>query len=528
MRRMALALPALTLFCGPMLADDVADLSAVLGRIVGGFEAVSLYQAACDARDPDGVAMRRDVVAGWRFANDSAGYERLMAGIAISLPEVEEQFAPQREALAQAIADDLDTAPAQCRAFGVLLDEDQFDLEADVRRALRLAWGFDIAVPDAPQIVAQRKDPETITVMPISQLSVLLAEVMEEVGSAEGAAINRDLREAREARAEDWMEADGIQVLYGRVTDEDEMREWRGENQSVFSVTCRSFSEDAHETRMATMIGQDMVLVGTPRWVIDFSRGQGNVALSACSLFTLEEAGRPVAQVESEAGWLLRGLEFDEAYAGPGQGIAPGNVDRVLYDASFDMAMDGFGNGYVDRQEDIYVLLRDGTAYRHDWGFPFTDLAVDLSRHREPERWFSWREENGAVVLSAEDGRNMRLEGAQRLQPMGQASFDADYYYLQVGMGGARQDRRYAFSADGNVRYTRGGFVAGNVGTSFITIVGPDDPVTLARYRFEDYALILETSEGEERHFFAVPESADGALPDTVLIGGEAYWMDDE
>ena len=42
---------------------------------------------------------------------------------------------------------------------------------------------------------------------------------------------------------------------------------------------------------------------------------------------------------------------------------------------NFETRMDGFGNGYVDRREDVYVLLRDGTGWRHDWPFPPTELS---------------------------------------------------------------------------------------------------------------------------------------------------------
>ena len=107
-------------------------------------------------------------------------------------------------------------------------------------------------------------------------------------------------------------------------------------------------------------------------------------------------------------------------------------------------------------------------------------------------------------------------------------SIDADYYYLQVGMGGMRQDRRFAFSQDGTVTYSRGGFVAGNLGTSYIIVNGAENPDTTARYRIEDFALILERDSETERRFLAVLESADQSLPDTMLIDGTAYWLDDE
>ncbi len=69
---------------------------------------------------------------------------------------------------------------------------------------------------------------------------------------------------------------------------------------------------------------------------------------------------------------MLRPLDYAEAYGAPGAGIVLSDIDRVLYDAEFANRMDGFGNGYTQRDEDIYVLLRDGTAYRHAWNFAFS------------------------------------------------------------------------------------------------------------------------------------------------------------
>ncbi|KKB10167.1 hypothetical protein VE26_00805 [Devosia chinhatensis] len=353
---------------------------------------------------------------------------------------------------------------------------------------------------------------------------------MAEIGSKQGAREMRGLRAAREEHAEAWLEADGVQIVFGRITSAKELREWRGDLQSSFALQCSSFSEEGHEARMEASIGQDMVVVGTPRSLTDGTEG-GIVRLDRCSVFTLEETGRPMVSEADNAGLMIRPLEFDEAYAGPGAGIAMSDVDRVLYDAEFSNRLDGFGNGYVDRREDIYVLLRDGSAYRHEWSFPFTDLDVERSRLREPGRWFTWHEDGNAVRLTATGGWQMGVdilvEGAQRLVGFPRPALSGTYYYLQVGMGGTRQDKRYAFSADNTLVYSRGGFVAGNVGTSYIIVNGPDAPETEARYRVEDFALVLEVEGETERHFLAVPEAAGGDLPDTILIDGQAYWLDD-
>src|SRR5690606_5511342 len=114
--------------------------------------------------------------------------------------------------------------------------------------------------------------------------------------------------------------------------------------------------------------------------------------------------------------------------------------------------------------------------------FAFTDLDVDLSRAREPDNWFTWQEDGETVSVTQtgglDAGQTIALTKAQRLVPFpaGQR-LDDTYYYLNVGMGGARSDRDYAFGSDGQLVHTRGGFVAGNFGTSYIIVAGGEDTV---------------------------------------------------
>ncbi len=514
----------------PALADEVQELSQHIGKAVGAFEAVAQYHRQCDSLDPGGAIAHKDAVAAWAHDNSRADYERVMKALIEQLPELAKQLDPQRADLAARVAADLDRSPQQCANLAELLEDEQFDVEHSVRRLLSLSYDVGIDIPDVPDSTPAIKTLEDVEILRIATLSARLEAKMSEIGSEQGARVSSSLRQARSDHAEAWLEADGLQVIFGQVTTEDELREWRGDVQSTFNVDCRSFSDEAHEERMAASVGEDMVVVGMPRTVVDSPVG-GSVVLDRCSLFNVGEVDRPFVEEDDEAGLMLRPLEFAEAYAGPNKGIRLDDVDRVLYASSFDNRLDGFGNGYVDRQEAIYVLLRDGSAYRHEWSFPFTDLAIERSRQREPGRWYSWAEQEDTVTLrgSEENGKEaVDLTTAQRLKPFPERSLDADYYYLQVGMGGTRQDRRFAFSADGAVSYSRSGFVAGNVGTSYIIVNGEDDPVVTARYRFEDFALILETTEGEERHFLAMPQSASLPLPDTLLIDGTAYWLDDD
>ena len=104
-------------------------------------------------------------------------------------------------------------------------------------------------------------------------------------------------------------------------------------------------------------------MVGRSRGVVDGENARIN--LQDCLLFTLEETRETILEADDEAGLVYRPPEADEVYASAGNGIAMGDIDRVLYLADFRNRLDGFGNGYTHRKENFYVLFRDGTAYRH-------------------------------------------------------------------------------------------------------------------------------------------------------------------
>ncbi len=92
-------------------------------------------------------------------------------------------------------------------------------------------------------------------------------------------------------------------------------------------------------------------------------------------------------------------------------------------------------------------------------------------------------------------------------------------------LGGGRSDQGATFHRDGRIGRSRGGFVAGHVAGGFLTVVGPDQPILKGRYRFEDFALVVQGEDGrEDRVFFGVPEGEDLSDPDEAVIGGEIYW----
>ncbi len=525
-------LPMTVALCGllsvPALADDAADFMDALGKAATGVIIAEAYMAACEESYPQSLQARRDALAGWGHRVNLAGYYRFLDAAFETMPDLAADLEDNR-ARAQALVDeDVASDGAICADLrSALADNTMFDIENSIRHLLRNADDFGIVVAEAGAGAPSSEVP----VVPLITLSAQLADKMDEVGSKVGARDDRDLRQAREAHAEGWLRQRPALAIYGRIVGENSLREWRGEHQSAFSASCRSFADDAQEDAMARNQGQDRIVVGEVRWVSDAGEG-GELSLDDCRVFANDPAQVALTTItDDSAGLMLRPLDYAEAFAGPGAGIAFRDVDRVLYDAEFANRMDGFGNGYTQRNEDIYVLLRDGTAYRHEWNFSFTDLDVDLSRQREPDRWFTWQERGGSTTLThtggLDAGEEIDVSEARLLMPVPQGQkLDSTYYYLNVGMGGGRSDREYAFSADGRLDYSRSGFVAGNFGTSYIIVAGDDgDEDLTAAYAFDGYTLLIDGPDGQERHFVAFIHGQDPDLPEEIIFDGQVHWL---
>jgi hypothetical protein len=525
MNRLPLALSISALLAVPALADDVADFMDALGKAATGAIVADAYMLACDAPYPDSQQARRDALAGWAHRVDLTGYYRFLGAAFGTMPDLAADLEENRVRAQTLVDDDVAKDGSTCTDLrSALNDNAMFDIERPIRYLLRNADDFGIVVAEAD--VAAPNDE--IPVVPLISLSAQLAGKMDEIGSKAGAQDDRDLRKAREDHAEAWLGQRAALAIYGRIVGENSLREWRGDQQSAFSASCRSFADDAQEAAMARDLGQDRILVGEVRWVSDAREG-GELSLDDCRVFVHDPAQVALTTIADEsAGLMPRPLDYAEAFAGPGAGIALSDVERVLYDAEFANRMDGFGNGYTHRDEDIYVLLRDGTAYRHEWNFAFTDLAVGLSRQREPERWFTWQDNGGTVTLTQTGGLDAGVEidmsEARRLMPVPEGQrLDETYYYLNVGMGGGRSDREYAFSTDGQLHYSRSGFVAGNFGTSYIIVAGDSgDEVSISSYEFNGYTLLID---GQERHFVALPDGEDPGRPGQIIIDGQVHWL---
>ncbi|WP_260679638.1 hypothetical protein [Ectopseudomonas mendocina] len=515
----ALAITVLACWLSPISAATEAELNATLSEAASRVMTARTIKALCDERSPDSESMRRDALASWSHRNDIAEYDKVINALSRNSDafrkEMESNLTRARSQIAQALAED----STHCTDLATFLADEKYAIKPVIRKLRRLVGNFGLDIAEKPSSTS----PTKVKPMGLAHLTALADAEMANVGSYEGALKDRNLRNAREDRLQTYLKNQGLVAGYGRVVSDNRLREWRGAQQSRFSLSCRSFQDKAQETRMKNALGQNMVVVGQPRNVIDGKNAE--ISLRDCQLFTLEQTQESMPQANDEAGLVHRPPEAAEVYAGPGKGIAMNKVDRVLYVADFQNRMDGFGNGYTSREEDIYVLLSDGTAYHHTWNFPFTDLDVTASKTREPEHWLTWSKGWAGKITLSRDGGEVDLSNAQELASLSpDTRLDHSYYFLNVGVGGSRRDRSFIFRPDGTVTHKRGGFFAGNFGTSYIIATNNRDDSVTSTYRFEDYALVLSTAQGEERRFFAVLEDSDKAKPEDVIVDGEVYW----
>src|SRR5690606_25541831 len=221
------------------------------------------YMTACDAHDPDSTQSRRDAFAGWAHRVDLAGYKRLLAGAAEPLPGVVADLEQHAETVGEEVDKDVREDRSTCTDFKDELGAEIFDIERPISYLLRNADDFGITLAEIPVEPVS----DEIQVVPLASLSAQLAEKMDEIGSKAGAVTDRDLRAAREKHAEKWLSQRLVFAIYGRVTDDDTLREWRGDQQSSFHATCRSFADDDNEAQMAHAIGEERIIVGDVRWL---------------------------------------------------------------------------------------------------------------------------------------------------------------------------------------------------------------------------------------------------------------------
>ena len=534
-------------------SDEATALSKAVVRVLISVSLADGVITACNAKFPQEARIRNTALQAWRTKQDVQGFEELLQRLSSSQSSIrttQQDIQGQIRKQAAAIPE---KHPEICRDPSQFLASRDLDLTTHIAEVRRLAHLANRKSESAEQRLSA--DPQwKPTLYTLAQLSAFTTAAMDRVASKPKANESRDLRNEREKAALEVLKGLGVVAVRGRAIDDDDIREWRGDQQSTFALRCRGFIDKNHQVRMKDARGQDVILTGEISSVFEHRHSiGGGLALSRCAVLSpsADTKDLQTATLPEVGGLQLRPPETAEAYAGPNKGIPLGNVEKVVYEASFRYALDGMGNGYTDRNEDIYVLLKNGAAYHHRWKFPFTDINVDLLKHREPDRWFTWEQHSNTLTLTRASGEKageqIAIKKPSMLKPLRKGqTFDHRYYFLHIGMAGVRRDLGFDFRSDGTVTVTRSSLVAGNAGygggdvvaagpgfaysgggafgQGFIMAQGPSGEFT-ARYAIDDYALTLTGPNGEtERYFLAKPDSETSAVPDSVVIGGEVFW----
>jgi len=167
----------------------------------------------------------------------------------------------------------------------------------------------------------------------------------------------------------------------------------------------------------------------------------------------VDGAGLKPSPLPSEPGLYRMDVEAAQITAAPGAGLAPAQVHGLLHNSYGATG----ANGYEFR-EDIFLLLKDGTAYL---GHSVAPNALDVAKSRklEPQLWARWRAKgDGFQILRQDDFGRPDGDWAdqaghlvatwkpnQRLD----ATYTAQAFYGSLALGGTYSSTAYKFSGDG-------------------------------------------------------------------------------
>ncbi|WP_395676193.1 hypothetical protein [Inquilinus sp.] len=376
--------------------------------------------------------------------------------------------------------------------------------------------------------------PKPKSLFSIAQLSAVAAELFRRAPGAK----DDDKAEAVTAA----MEKLGPLALSGRADGDDRLQQWLPEQRSIWDATC-SFADKAEEARFKQAKGRDVTVVAQISRVYAFKVFK----LSACRL--LDDPSRIARSTLPEAGQLeYRPPNAEEVDAGPDKGVPAGQIEAMLFREQFQIGINPGGGTYTDRNEESFLLLKDGTAYRYEFGYPPTDLDAKQVRRRAPQDWSRWERPDQTYVMTAAAGEKSDFSRFTVLKPFPpDARLDHSYYYLNVSQGGVTTRISLVFRPDGTFERHQGGsyFMQSPVGT------GPDGGSvgvysggmgavmgengfsvggalksrdSTGRYRLDGYALQLTADDGTVTRLRIGVPGDDVTAPDTLNIGGTSYW----
>ena len=334
----------------------------------------------------------------------------------------------------------------------------------------------------------------------------------------------------------------GPLALSGRAISDKRLRLWLPEQQSIWTATC-DFADDAEETRFKQAKGRDVTVIGQIGRVYDFKV----INLSYCRL--LDDPSRLArSDLPDDAGLEYRPPSDEELYAGADKGIPADQIEAMLFREQFQVGINPGGGSYTDRNEDSYLLLKDGTAYHYDPSYPPVDVDAAQARRRAPQDWSRWERRGDRYVMTAAAGDEVDWSGFTVMKAFPpDARLDRGYYYQNVGQGGTITRISYTFRPDGTYeRHSSGSFFSqslagtgpggGTVGVfsggagavlgenGFAVGGALKSSDTKGRYRLDGYALQLTDDDGTVTRLRVGALGDDVTQPSSLNIGGSTYW----
>lgn len=380
--------------------------------------------------------------------------------------------------------------------------------------------------------------PKPKSLYSIAQLSVIAKELFRRTPGAK----DDDKAEAVTAA----MQTLGPIVLAGRSDGDGRLQQWLPEQRSIWSASCE-FADDAEEKRFEQAKDKDVTVIARISKVYAFEVFN----LADCRL--LDDPSRIARSNLPEAGGLeYRPPDAAEVNAGPDKGLPVDQIEAVLFREQFQVGMNPTGGTFTDRNEESFLLLKDGTAYRYEFDYPPTDLDVDQVRRRAPQDWSRWERPGDKYVMSAAAGEKADLPSFTVLKPFPpDARLDRSYYYLNVFQGGVTRRIDLVFRPDGtferhqggsffmqsmagtgpdggSVGVAGGGFAAVTNENGFSAMGALKSRDSAGRYRLDGYTLELRADEGTVTRLSIGVPGDDLKAPDTLNIGGTSYWDTEE
>jgi hypothetical protein len=513
--------------------------------ILGAVSVVDALAAECDIRSPESRESRQAMITAWAEANQIPVFQTEIRPILARVPGAVASVRAMRDKAAAQLKAVTEKTPAICEHFDALLREKKFAIGAKVAEVLpllKVAKRLATETPSAPPSGA----PVT-TLYTIVQLSTLAEAAMNSAASS-GALNDDQIREKRKNAGEAALAALGMIAVRAKAVDSDDLREWRGEQQSTYEVSCKAFVDSDTEKQFKNLEGSETTIVGKVARLSLNSFGGGSIVLAKCAFPS--DARMTKADLPESGGLELRPPTAEEANAGSGRGIQLKDVEKVAYKLDRRTSFSR-GSYSMERNENTYILLKDRKAYRHHWRFPFTDLDVALVKRRDGANWYRWRREGENLLLTATggqyEGQTTTISGAVSLTPFPPgALLDKAFQFLDVSAIGVRRERDYVFRRDGTIDLHKSNLFAGatipgaNIGASgpgvaytggpnasLIAMGRPDNQ--RLRYRIDGYVLELSADDGAtERQFIARFGDDKADDPHSIYIGGQLLWDRDK